>query len=58
MEEQKLTPEQLKEREEQILQGKRGHCLEMAIRVHDKEKDDGDTVLKNARKFLEYLQNG
>ena len=52
-----MTEEQKKERDEQILTGKRGHCLELAIRVST-PGDSAETVLEKAREFLSYLQNG
>ena len=38
-------------------EGKRGHCIDMAIRV-SKPEDDADAVLEKAKKFFDFIENG
>lgn len=58
MEEQKLSAEQKSEQEQQILQGKRGHCLELATRIALQGQTTGEDVVKNAKMYFDFLQNG
>lgn len=60
MEEKNETNEQEKVMAEQrrmAVEGKRGHCIDMAIRV-SKPEDDAEQVLEKAKKFYDFIENG
>lgn len=60
MEEKNETNEQKKVMAEQRRmagEGKRGHCIDMAIRA-SKPEDDAEQVLEKAKKFYDFIENG